>query len=72
MSSEAPSTASSRLVDELAISLEILANLSFLILEDAEDPEKVRMYVHMAEERLSVLRTMTTEIMVSRRERQKR
>jgi hypothetical protein len=38
--------------------LEVLANLTFLTLNDAEHPDNVRFYAHMAEEQLNVLREL--------------
>ena len=40
--------------------LETLANLNFLALEQASDPEKVRRFLKMAEEQIAVLSRITT------------
>ena len=41
---------------ESAIPLEILTNLTFLTLNYAEHPDRIRLYAHIAEEQLKVLR----------------
>jgi hypothetical protein len=48
--------AARRNLEELAIPLEILANLVFLSINDAEHPDNIRLYAHMAEQHLNVLR----------------
>jgi hypothetical protein len=51
----------SRFMDRLASPLEGLANLTFLALEEAQHPEKVRFYMHMAEEQMHVIRQIALE-----------
>jgi hypothetical protein len=45
----------------LATPLEGLADLTFLALEEAEDPQKVRFFLRMAEERVRTIREITLE-----------
>jgi len=53
---DAEGLSASKLLDRLASPLESLANLAFLALEEAEHPEKVRLYMRMAEEQIDVIR----------------
>ena len=57
----AEASSASRLLDRLASPLEGLANLTFLALEEAEHPEKVRFYMRMAEEQFHVIRQIALE-----------
>jgi hypothetical protein len=47
---------------KLAIPLETLANLSYLALERANDPESVRQYMRLAQDQMTVLRNISIEI----------
>ena len=47
-------------VNELALPLEILANLTFLTREHSEHPERVRMYMGIAAEQLGRLREVVS------------
>jgi hypothetical protein len=51
-------------VDRLALPLEILANLIFLTREHSEHPERVRMYMGIAEEQLARLREVVSSPVV--------
>jgi hypothetical protein len=56
-----------RLLDRLASPLESLANLTFLALEEAEYPEKVRFYLRIAEEQFHVIRQIARETHTAQR-----
>ena len=60
MSNDAQQTGFCILASELAIPLEILANLTFLTMKGSERPDEVRMYMRMAEEQLSLLRVLAS------------
>jgi len=57
----AEASSACKLLNRLASPLEGLANLTFLALEEAEHPEKVRLYMRMAEERFHVIRQIALE-----------
>ena len=54
------------LLDRLASPLECLANLTFLALAEAEHPEKVRLYLAMAEEQMQVIRQISYKTYMDR------
>jgi len=59
--SNAEASSDSKLLDRLTSPLECLANLTFLALEEAEHPEKIRLYMRMAEEQIHVIGQIARE-----------
>jgi hypothetical protein len=64
MCNEAKSVRTCETVDRVALPLEILANLTFLTREHSEHPERVRMYMGIAEEQLARLREVVSSPVV--------
>ena len=71
MNSQMPNDPGNRavhlLMEQLAPPLEAIANLIFLGLEEAEHPEKVRLYMRMAEGQMVVIRQRALEILLAAR-----
>jgi hypothetical protein len=58
---DAEAAFASELMHRLEQPLEGLADLTFLALEEAEHPEKVRFFLRMAEERVRIIRQIALE-----------
>ena len=67
MPNESGSMAVHALMDQLTPPLEAIANLIFLGLEEAEHPEKVRLYMRLAEGQMVVIRQRALEILMAAR-----
>jgi hypothetical protein len=64
---DAEASSACKLMHRLAPPLERLADLTFLALEEAEHPEKVRFFMRMAEDRMRVIRQIALETFAAER-----